>query len=419
MTVSANAGSSPEPVKAGAGPSSRFRAFVETNRFLLMFATLSSLMGLSVGIAQVTTSLYAVALGSSGTLLSLIAGAQSVGVLVVSLPVGMLVDRFGPARPFLTGTLLAGLTYAVVPFQQSPQYLLLCTVAISFFMPFRFVSLNTVFLQQLASLGEKKAGWYRASHMVGMFLVGPLVGAQLVSGLGFAWTYRVIALLFAATFLLSPIVLGRYGGRPREPRALRWSTIPGQLRLLVDDRELRQLSLIELATQATSAYFAFFIVVIAVSVAHLTPEQASTLVSTKGITYILGLLLLGGLAQRLGARATYAVSFLALAAALSILGLASQSALLWVGALVLGFGLGLVQIATLTRYAQIGARAGHGKISGLNALVGPSGGVVGSLMGGLLGRSVGLASVFWIAAIGFAAAAIGVWRTLAPDAARD
>ena len=67
------------------------------SHFLLVFALLASFMGTSVGMAQVTASLYAVTLGSSKTMLGLIAGAQSVGVVLVSLPIGMLVDRVGPA----------------------------------------------------------------------------------------------------------------------------------------------------------------------------------------------------------------------------------------------------------------------------------------------------------------------------------
>jgi hypothetical protein len=90
--------------------------------------------------------------------------------------------------------------------------------------------------------------------------------------------------------------------------------------------------------------------------------------------------------------------------------------LLWLGSFGLGLGLGTIQIATLTRYAQIGARNGHGKASGLNALAGPSGGVLGSLAGGVLGKWVGLGQVFCIIGAGFGLAAlvlaarVGSWR---------
>src|SRR4051812_49284241 len=205
-----------------------FAGFVERNRFLLTFAILSSLMGTTVGMAQVSASLYAVQLGSSKTMLGLIAGAQSVGVLVMSLPIGVLVDRFGPARPFVLGTLLAGVTYALLPMWATPSWLLACTAAISFFMPFRFVALNTVFLQQLASLGQAKAGWYRGTHMLGMFLLGPALGARAISGLGFAWTYRLISVAFLVTILVSPIVFARYSRPPEPKRSSSWQALRSQ-----------------------------------------------------------------------------------------------------------------------------------------------------------------------------------------------
>jgi predicted MFS family arabinose efflux permease len=379
----------------------RFHAGLAANRFLITFAVLASLMGTSVGMAQVSASLYAVELGSSATMLGLIAGSQSLGVLVMSLPVGMLVERFGPTRPFLLGTLLAGLTYATVPLWATPGWLLACTAAISFFMPLRFVSLNTVFLQQLQALGENKAGWYRGTHMVGMFLLGPALGARAVQSFGFAWTYRLIAGVFLLTLFVSPIVFARYARPPEATHAQGFSAVRSQLGLLFRDAELRTVSLIETVTQAAGAFFTFFVVVLAVSQAGATPTHASSFVAVKGVTFILALFALGGALKRLGPARAYGWSFLLIAASFGLLGVATDARLLWTGSLLLGLGLGSVQIATLTRYAQVGARRGYGRVSGLSALVGPSGGIFGNLLGGVLSKHVGLQSTFLLAALGF------------------
>jgi MFS family permease len=400
--------SAPSPAGAAAAPAAgmwpALVARFEQHRFLVVFALLASLMGVSVGMAQVATSLYGVSLGSSPALLGLIATAQSVGVLFVGLPVGMLVDRFGPARPFVTGTLLVGLIYTLLPLGTSPASLLVCTALVSFAMPLRFVSLNTLFLEQLASLGEAKAGWYRGTHMLGMFLIGPMLGASLVSWLGFAWTYRLIAGLFFATILVSPVVFGRYGRRPAPPRAMGWQALRSQLALLLRDREVRAITLLESLTQATGGYFTFFIVVVALQVAGLTASEASTLISAKGSTYIVALFLLGGSVKRLGPLRAKLASFACIGLSLAAIGISERPLWLWVGALGLGLGLGTIQIATLTRYAQIGDRTGHGKASGLNALAGPLGWVFGNLAGGVLGNWVGQQTVFSIIAGAFALA---------------
>src|SRR5262245_16298289 len=112
------------PLGAGTPPAEPgvLRAFLRQNHFLISFALLSSMMGVSVGMAQVTTSLFAVELGSSASMLGLIAAGQSVGVILMSLPVGVLTDRLGPRWPFVIGTALAGTLYALVPFASAPAH---------------------------------------------------------------------------------------------------------------------------------------------------------------------------------------------------------------------------------------------------------------------------------------------------------
>lgn len=104
--------------------------------------------------------------------------------------------------------------------------------------------------------------------------------------------------------------------------------------------------------------------------------------------------------KRLG-RHGYVLSFGVIAASLAGVGFSQGEPLLWAGSLGLGFGLGAVQIATLTRYARLGDRAGHGKVSGMSALVGPSGGVLGNLVGAGLNQWLSLPHVFLLLAAAF------------------
>jgi len=386
--------------------------FLARHRFLLAFATLSSLMGISVGVAKVTTSLYAVHLGASPTVLGLIAGAQSVGVLVMSLPLGFLVDQVGPGRLFVLGTLVAAGLYGVLPLVASAPYLLVLTALISFFMPFRFVSLNSVFMAQLERIGESKAGWYRGTHMIGMFLLGPALATVVLKAIDFAGTYRAVAIAFLATMALSSIVFGPYA-RPRgAARRMTWSAIVGQLGVLAADAELRQVCSVEFLGQATNGYFSFFIIVVAMDSLGLDRADATSLVTLNGTSFVFALFLLGGLVRRLGPRRVYRASFLEVAAALMLLGLAETKAALWAGALALGLGLGMLQIANLTRFARSGARLGRGKMAGLSALTSPAGAVLGNLVGGVVGRWFGPQAMFLVFAPLFVLASV----VLAPAA---
>lgn len=374
--------------------------FLQRHRFLISFSVLSTVMGTSVGIAKVTTSLYALELHADELVLGRIAGAQSVGALVVSLPVGLLVDRIGPARPFLIGTLSAGALYCLLPAVPSPWWLLACTAAISLFMPMRFVSLNSLFMRELVKIGVSKAGFYRATHMIGMMLLGPALGVTATKVFGFAGSYFWIAGLFALTIALSPIVLARHGeaapARSEEP-------LRAQLGALGSDTELRELALIELSAQSINAFFSFFVVIIAVREFALGETFASQLLALQGGGFMLALFCLGGLASRLGDDRTYAVSFGVVTVALVVLGLSTTALWLGAGSVLLGAGLGSLQIINLTRFAFIGGRLGRGKVSGLTPLLGTTGSLLGSFLGGAMGRAFGLQYVFLVYAAAFVA----------------
>ncbi|MDZ4210281.1 MAG: hypothetical protein U1C59_01050, partial [Methylotenera sp.] len=60
----------------------------------------------------------------------------------------------------------------------------------------------------------------------------------------------------------------------------------------------------------------------------------------------------------------------------------------------LALGLGMLHIVNFTVYARVGNRHGMGRISGLTALVGPTGGFFGSLLGGWLGHVYSLQALF-------------------------
>lgn len=382
------------------------------NRFLVVFALLASLMGTSVGVAKIAASLYAIELGAGAGQLGLIAGGQLIGTLVMSIPVGFLVEHYGPARLFVLGSALAGLTYALVPAVSSVGFLLGCITAISFFMPLRFVSLNAVFFEQVRHLGEGKAGWYRGTHMSGMFLIGPAVTVVLIATLGYAGTWWALAASFALTIALSPIVFGRYGTLPPTGRQR-----PGgremlrDLRLLWRDDELRQTCIADFWASAATLYQSTFILAIALQTLRLDAAHASGYVTATGLAYILTLFFAGHPIRRIGLRAGYLAGFALVIGAMLLQGTAHSAAGLWPGVVLHGLGMGVLQTVTLVRVARAGARLGQGRVSGVNLLAMPIGAVAGGTLGGLLGGVIGLQSVFFVFVPVFAGLAFWLART--------
>ncbi|MGZ5055745.1 MAG: MFS transporter, partial [Methylobacter sp.] len=269
-------------------------SFLERNRFLLAFASLSSLMGVGTGLAKMATSLYSIHLGADESMTGLISGAQIIGILFMGLPVGFWVDRIGPTPLFLTGSVLAGLMYITIPQIPSAEFLLICTAVISFFMPLRFISLNTIFMRQLENIGESKAGWYRGSHMMGMFFLGPVVAPSLIEHFHYEGVFYLIGLVIALTIVLSPIVLKSYGLKSPRTQPHERTKLRVQLALLYAHPELRQVSLIESCCHGMTMFYSFFIVVIAINDLHLDTALATGLVSVHGMAYVAALFFMGG-----------------------------------------------------------------------------------------------------------------------------
>jgi MFS family permease len=238
--------------------------WLTANRFLIVFALLASLMGASVGVARIMTTFFAIDLGADARQIGLLTAGQMAGTLVVSVPIGFLVDHFGPWRLYVAGSSLAGLTYALVPAADSTGFLLGATTAVSFFMPLRFVSLNTVFFDQVRKMGHGKAGWYRAMHLGGQFLIGPAVAVSLISLLGYARAWWALAASFALTIAISPLVFSGYSPKPRADASrpdLR--RVAAEFALLARHRELRGVCIVNVCVEALLAYHTTFIVAIA------------------------------------------------------------------------------------------------------------------------------------------------------------
>lgn len=378
---------SASPSQTAVGPA------VEPAHFLLYFVLLSLIAGVGVGIAKVTTTLYALDLHASNAQIGLISAAQMIGMLFMSIPVGLVLDSWGPLKLFFTGSIIAGLIYCVIPTIPHPLFLLLCTALVSFCMPSRFISLSAVFMQQLNRFGDAKAGWFRGSHMIGMFLLGPALASALVTALHFTWVFQIIGLSFAATLLLAPKVLRFY--QPREQiQAPVLVKVKGQLRLLRHHHGLQQGCLIEVLVNSCMMFFTAFIVVIAVRQFDMSASNAAGLITAQGSTFIFSLMVLGGLSNRWGRIKVFRLSFTLIVLSLLLLGLTNWVPLLWAGALVLGLGLGVLQASNMTRIAQIGEELGQGPVGGLMALIGPMGGFTGTVLGGFLGHWLDLQRLF-------------------------
>lgn len=369
---------------------------------LRWFLFVNAVSGVGVGAGRVLTSMYAVELQADAWLMGVIAGAQSLGLLLMALPAGALLERLGPRRLFVAGSFAAALAYAITPLWREGLWLALSAALLSLCLPARFVAMNAAFLARLRHWGEDKAGWMRGTHLAGLLLIGPAIAVVLEAVMGFGGAYAAIAGATLASALLARKAFADAQSSSAPTAAPgRGRTLAWPLQLLGSDQALRQACLRELACQAANGFFVFFIVVLAIQHMQLSAAQAAMLVTVQGAAFVTALFCAGRIAQRLGAEPAARLGLTGVSAALAVLGLALDPAWALTGCILFGLALGLVHVANVTRLSLAGERHGPGAVTTLSALAGPAGGLSGGLLGGWIGGAAGLQTVFLLMAPAF------------------
>ncbi|WUR13278.1 MFS transporter [[Empedobacter] haloabium] len=370
--------------------------------YLTGFMLLGVLAGTSNGVAKVVLPLYAATLHATPWQIGLVGGLQFVGMLLLSLPLGALIDRIGSRPLFRLGCLgavllfLAGFSYAATPWQ-----LIGCVLLFGVVNPFRMVTTQTEFLHLLPRIGASRAGWQRASQSCGMFFVGPLLGAWLVGVAGYAHTFRSVAAGLFVTLLIGQRVLSTAPpGQGAEGLGL-LAHLRDQLRVVISRADLRRTMQVEFLGQVAMSYFTVFVILVAMRRFGMSTQQAAGLVTLQGAAFVLTLLAAGGVIAGWREAVRYRVALVLLLAAELLLANPFGPAALWTGALLLGLGLGLQHLTSVARFARLAQELGRGRTGGMFSLAGPSGGLVGAVAGGLLNQHFGMLAGFHVLALVF------------------
>jgi MFS family permease len=362
--------------------------------FLLNFMLLAAFSGATIGMAKIVTTLYALHLGANSMQVGIISAMESLGMIFLTLPAGFVIARYGARRVYFLASLGPMLLNLAIPLFGHWLWLAVARLLIGLCIPFRIVSMNSAFLQQLRHIGSSKAGWYRGALTVGMGLIGPLLGNWLSSSTGFTFGFVVIGLAFGA---MAGYSLGFWSDAP--VAELSQGPALGMLadiKAMVANVEIAESCLIELVGSATGSLFSTFIILLAMEVAKLSQTEAVSLVMIQGLASVTALFGLGYVLQRTGRPFAYIASLSAALAALLLLGFSQNYWLLALGGVLLSTGTALIHLVNMTQMSE--HSMDKSKISGLFNMASMVGGFSGALLGGVLSHYLGLANLFlcWI-----------------------
>lgn len=360
--------------------------------------------GTTISMAQLATTLYALALGVDDARLGIIAAMEPLGIALMTLPAGLLVVRYGARRVYFAASLGPMLLNLVVPFTGAWPLIALTQGLIGLCIPFRIVSINGVFLARLAQIGLARAGWYRAAMSIGTGMVGPWLASGLIGTHGAVATFCVASASFAGMALFSRVLLGE--AAPPSPGASRRTGGLRALFALAWSRDIREQLVVEAVNSATRALVGTYTVVLAIQSLGLTQTRAVALLTWQGAVAVIALFGLGHVAQRMTERRCHALGLAGGMAGLLALGLGRDAWSVGAGLAALCAGSSLLHLVNMQHLGR--HPADKSQVSSLYNLASMTGAFCGSLAGSALAPLVGLRAVFlcWLPVVVLVALAL-------------
>lgn len=357
------------------------------------FLILNIVSGTVGGAMQLVVPLYAMSLQATTAQIGVIRGISGLGMLLLVIPAGFLVDHYGSKKLFLTGSFSGFLSTLALTLAKVPIAMIALMGLSGLFSSLKMTALNASFFRNLKNMGLEKAGWFKGSMSIGLTFLGPTFGAFLVS----VASYRTIFVLLAALTLIPTALVFFFHSEAAHPGPINelGGVVGRQLRefrQLIGQRTLYLPLLTESLSTSCFATFSTFIVVIAIKILHLQPSAASILMTAEGGIFILTVFVAGPLITKLSQFQLYLLSVIVTSAGLALVSISSTFALLAFSAVILGLGLGLINLVTSSR---IGKMEGEkGKIVALFAASVGAGISLGPMLGGIVGQYLGTQNIF-------------------------
>jgi len=369
-----------------------YRILNSNNKMILGFVLLNILSGTAGGMLQMIVPLYALSINANTAQVGLIKGISGLGLMLLVLPCGFLIDHYGSRKLYVIGGVIFSITIFLLPFAVLPIFIMIIMLFQGFGNSLRFTSLNAAFFKNLKLIGKNKAGWYKGSMSIGLTFLGPLIGGYIVQLISYKniFVYVGIVTLIPIILLISLSEKHSTSTRINLIDIFKGQTL--DFKLILNNKIIRQSILIESLSTATFSCFVTFIVVLIVKNYHLQSYYASWLIILEGGAFILTVFIAGNLLDKYKIHKLYLGSFVLIIIGMTFAVLTNNIIFLGAGTVIMGFGLGMTNLITYSRIGEIEGE--KGKISALFAACTGLGATLGPILGGFIGEIFGIQAIF-------------------------
>jgi MFS family permease len=338
--------------------------------------------------------LFAATLGAGPAQVGVINGAFMLTAGLLSIPAGLMADRFGRRVLIIAGLIATALSALLVSICHLPGEMMLAYVlfgiGLAGFAPGMLSLVADVMPVQQLGLAY---GWYTTAIYIAMTL-GPATGGFLAKAVGLRQVFLISGGLQVAVVLLALPLLPQ--GPPRHKTDLR-SALSCSIVLLQNSKLIACL----LATVVSCIGFGVFLTFLPLYASKLgyDPAQVGLVFAAQAITNVVGRVPIGNLADRVDRRWLVSAGLVCLAVALFALGQVAALPQMLACSVVLGIGMALTFTAIGALVAELVPPLQRGLSMGMYNSSIYLGMMCGSTVMGMLLSRIGYSS-------GFAAAGI-------------
>jgi MFS family permease len=339
--------------------------------------------------ARILFTLFALELGAPAYAVGLIGGLLYLFPLLLSWPIGMLVDRRG-SRGLLTFAAVCGVASLVLPYLVPTLMALYVAAALNgLALAFYHVTLQNL-------IGTLSTPEDRPRNFSNFSLAGSLTNFFGPLSAGFAIDYAghaVACLVIASQPVVALVLLLIWGGRFPGGKPLA-SSGPGALSALRDPKIVRMLVTSGIV-QLGQDLFQFYLPIYAYA-AGLSASVIGGIVATLAVASFVVRMFLARLVKRFAVEKLLTWSLFTGAIGFALVPLTSNAVVLGAIAFYFGLGMGLgVPLTVILMYSH-STEGRSGQTLGLRLTTNNFVRVTGPIVFGAVGTALGLPPVFWI-----------------------
>jgi predicted MFS family arabinose efflux permease len=356
---------------------------------IFFILSLTLINSVSVQAARVALPLYTLNLGGGALTVGLLATSFSVLPMLLSVPTGRFVDRFGSRWLLVLGAVGGGAGMLLPVFSPTLPAVFAATALIGLAFGMYNVSLQNL-VGQLSDADSRTQNFSNYSLMNSASnFIGPLIAGFSIDLAGYGATCVLIALMtLAPAFLL----VFRGGTLPAGQRHAR--PAGGSVTDMLSDPGVRKVLVASSLLHTGQDLYRFYLPVYAHSIG-LSASIIGVVLSINSSAAVLVRVLLKRMIVRFTMERVLAFAFLLSAASLTLIPLSQSTVVLAVVSFVFGFGMGAGQpIITMLMYSA-SPPGRSGEAMGLRMTVVYLTRLVGPAAFGVVGSAFGLASMFW------------------------